>query len=111
MLVLTLLPFDGTQVSPKFNIPNFDKIVHTGLFTAHAYLMVMYLISRDSRSDHLLRIAGTAIILSFSFGLLIEIIQTFIPERNFEILDLMADFFGILTGILIFYIKFHFFTH
>jgi len=110
MLVLTLFPFDSTQVSPKFNIPNFDKIVHTGLFGVHAYLMVMYLIHRDSMRDNLLRMIGGAIILSFSFGLLIEIIQIFIPERNFEILDLLADIFGILIGILIFYIKFHFFT-
>ena len=110
MLALTLFPFDSVHDSPKVNIPNLDKIVHAVLFGVHAFLMTAYLADKGLWWVNRFRMMGGAIIFSFSFGLLIEIIQIFIPERSFVILDLMADFFGILIGILIFYVKFHFFT-
>ena len=34
------------------------------------------------------------------YGLLIEIIQNYISYRNFEVLDLLFDIFGVLVGYL-----------
>jgi VanZ family protein len=111
ILALTLIPFDSLHVAPEINIPWFDKMVHTGLFGIHVFLMSGYLTVRYHFQVNQSKMFAIAAFLSLSFGLLIELIQYFIPERNFEMLDLLADFFGILIGILIFYVKFHFFTN
>jgi VanZ family protein len=39
-----------------------------------------------------------------AYGILIEIVQIYIPYRSFEFLDIFADFLGILAGI--FFINF-----
>ena len=111
ILFLTLVPFDSLHVKPEVNVPYFDKMVHTGLFSLHAYFMAGYLFDRYPIRNDKFRLLISAIFFSFLFGFLIEIIQYFIPERSFEILDLLADFFGIIVGILIFYVKFNFFTN
>lgn len=111
MLVLTLFPFDNLHIGPEIDITFFDKIVHMCLFGTHAFLLAGYLTKRNSIPPDNYRYLAGAILLSFLFGLFIEITQYFIPERSFELLDLVANFFGILLGILIFYVKFNFFTH
>jgi glycopeptide antibiotics resistance protein len=111
MLILTLVPFGTLDVSPEIKVPYFDKMVHMCLFGIHVYLMAGYLKDRYAIYHDSFWFVSRAIALSFLFGLLIEIMQYFLPERSFEILDLMANFFGIMVGILIFYVKFNFFTN
>lgn len=41
-------------------------------------------------------------ILLVLFGLQIEIVQYFIPNRQFSLLDMLADCIGIVIGIIIF---------
>jgi glycopeptide antibiotics resistance protein len=53
----------------------------------------------------------TVITVSFLFRFFIEGMQYFIPERSFEIFDLIANLIGIMVGMLAFYIKFNFFTN
>lgn len=111
ILVLTLVPIDSMHMKPDINMPFFDKMVHFCLFSVHGYLVTGYLKDRDTNNTGNFRLLVSAVISSFLFGLSIEIIQHFVPERSFEILDLIADFFGIMAGTLIFYIKFNFFTN
>ncbi|SFV75847.1 hypothetical protein MNB_SM-3-316 [hydrothermal vent metagenome] len=42
------------------------------------------------------------IILLLLYGIQIEIVQSFIPNREFSLLDVVADSIGIIIGILIF---------
>lgn len=39
-------------------------------------------------------------LISLSFGIFIEIIQYFLPNREFSLLDVLADVIGIILGIL-----------
>ena len=39
-----------------------------------------------------------SIILLLLFGLIIEIQQIYLPYRTFEIMDLIANFLGVLSG-------------
>ncbi|WP_249932502.1 VanZ family protein [Campylobacter mucosalis] len=42
----------------------------------------------------------TKISLLLVFGIQIEILQSFLPSREFSLIDIIADFIGILGGIL-----------
>jgi VanZ family protein len=72
----------------------FDKWVHVGIF--------MTLISSWSWALNFkdLSAYGTLIIIALIYGLSIEIIQDrFIPNRSFDLGDLLADFIGCLVGV------------
>lgn len=70
-----------------------DKIIH-----AAGYFMLF--ISCDIAYRTIKRLP-TRIILLFSFSLLMEILQHFIPNRHFSFLDLLANLAGLCAAYLI----------
>ena len=74
-----------------------DKFLHFGCFL---YLTIILWLSRIINKEFWV----CAIVLGY--GILIEIVQIYIPYRSFEFLDIFADFLGILAGnFLIFFFK------
>ena len=74
-----------------------DKLLHLVCF---AYLTVIFWLSRIINKEFWVY----AIVLGY--GILIEIVQIYLPYRSFEFLDIFADFLGILAGnFLIFFLK------
>lgn len=97
---LTLMP--GSDI-PKIDwmdkIKNFDKIVHAGLFGGLTFLFSLpYFKSGYSFAQkriHLIRISIAVII----WGITTELIQKFyIPGRDFDFLDWVADSTGVLIA-------------
>ena len=43
----------------------------------------------------------TKVLVLLAFGLQIEIVQAFLPNRDFSLLDVFADGVGILLGVLV----------
>ncbi len=76
---------------PKFDIPYMDKIVHFGIFG-----VLGFLITYEKRRADWLTLA-----LCAGFGIAIEIIQSFLPWRSFEVADMVADTLGAAAGILV----------
>ncbi len=71
-----------------------DKANHALAFIVIAYLgFVAY---RDS----LVRLS----LLVMLFGISIEVVQSFVPWREFSFLDMLADFIGILLGLILFFL-------
>jgi len=69
-----------------------DKLNHLFAF------MVLYILMSLAFKD--LGIVYKVLLL-FAFGLQIEIVQSFLPPREFSYLDISADIAGILFGFLI----------
>jgi hypothetical protein len=96
ILVICLMP---ARHIPKVTIPNFDKVVHTGIYIVFAVLTYYgWTMQRSFSSLHqkaLLKI----IILLASYGLMIEIMQeTLTTDRHFEWLDELANTCGATIG-------------
>jgi VanZ family protein len=99
VLVLTLIPGEAV---PDVGIFQIDKVVHFFIF---GLLMILtcYGLHKVSAlkgfpSNPLL----TAGIYSIFFGMMIEIIQRYVPGRNFSIVDVIANTIGVGIGYLIF---------
>ena len=78
---------------------NFDKIVHTGLFTvlvfAFSYPFKTSLYNNNQRRRWFLYIA----ILCFAYGIAIEFIQKyFVVNRSCDVMDMLADLIGSAIG-------------
>ena len=66
-----------------------DKILH---FLCFAYLTIIFKFARFTDQDF------WVYVIVLGYGILIEIVQMFLPYRSFEFLDILADFIGILCA-------------
>ncbi len=110
MLVGTLIPGDPFQAKNWIDIPHLDKIMHGIMFALFSFVLAGYLKERKKGNYNFIRSLAIVLILATVYGFIIEILQLMIPERNFEIPDLIANFIGSLFGLLLFKLKFNFFT-
>lgn len=79
----------------------FDKIVH-----AFLYLILFFLIIRIFENKTTLALL-TASVLCIAQGILIEVVQgsSFIEHRSFDVYDIAANLFGVISGIIVAYKK------
>ena len=91
IMILSTAPLLDLKVS-SFN----DKLLH---IIAFLYLAIISILSKFEIDKIYL------FILLISYGLLIEIAQTFLPYRYFEINDLLADLIGVTIAFGFFRIK------
>ncbi len=99
--ILTLMPAkDVPQVGWMDNIPNFDKLVHAGLFGGLAFLFAVPILkshfSQRQKLNYSIRISLAAIV----WGITIEFLQKFyVPSRDFDLLDWAADIVGVIIAL------------
>lgn len=95
------MPVNELKTASTFSIPGGDKIIHFILFAILTFLVVKA-IEEQKKSNS----AWKIFVILGLFGLSTEIGQHFIVDRNADILDLVADIFGIGCTLLI--LKNHF---
>ena len=101
LVVLFLLSIPGNMLPNEshFSIPQFDKIVHISLFAGFVLSWNFYLSKRPLSSLQLLRWFFFIFIMGNSFGIGMEFVQKyFIPFRDFDMEDIIADMIGAGVG-------------
>ncbi|WP_096895856.1 VanZ family protein [Candidatus Scalindua japonica] len=94
LYLLILTYFFLTPVQYKVSESIWDKLPH---FTA--YLLLVILIKKvHFRLNYLI-----CIIICCIYSFFIECIQYLIPNRNFDILDMLANLLGTIVGVMIYY--------
>ena len=93
IIILMIIEFLATaRVGVESVTLGWDKLNHMVAFA------VLYILSSLALKD--LNVVYRFLLL-FAFGLQIEIIQSFLPPREFSSLDIVADMVGIMFGFLI----------
>lgn len=88
---ISLLPL----AQPRAELPFLDKFVHGLMYCLLAFLVVNTLsLSRKATMFF------TSFFYAFGLGLLLEIIQFFLPYRSFEITDILVNALGSMVGSL-----------
>ena len=87
IVVISILSIQHLEVEPSVNLN--DKLLH---FSCFLYLTIISWLSRIIYKELWLYV------IVLGYGILIEIVQIYIPYRSFEFLDIFADFTGILAG-------------
>ena len=96
--VLCLVKFTDL---PSFGVSGADKYVH---FTFHFVFTILWgFYSWAKLNDITISKIGRVVILSFCYGILIEILQeTFTKTRHADIFDLLANGTGALVALVFF---------
>jgi VanZ family protein len=106
VLFLTLLP--GKEMPDiQFSLSEllkFDKVAHFFVFAVLVCLMAIGFTKQNTYSNIHFKPVRHALLGSILYGVIIEIIQAYIPDRNFEINDLIANTFGSGLGVGLFYL-------
>ena len=90
----------GTEANPRGNwISNFlgDKVVHAGSFAVGGVLWIHSV--RKVGRVRVITAAAVGGIIAFVFGLVMEIIQRNIPEREADPGDIIANLVGIFLAV------------
>ena len=84
----------------SISIENLDKIVH--IFFHFVFTFLLYLFFRKSlKGPGILKPILISIFFSFSFGIIIEILQElFTTTRHADVFDVLANFFGATLSVL-----------
>lgn len=107
LLLITLTPGNAMPTTGNFTVPHSDKVVHFVGFGILAFLMSRGFKKQYSkiwlRNHYIL----CSLVLAISFGIIIEIFQLYIPDRSFDLFDIVANTTGVLAGLgtLYFYYK------
>lgn len=95
MGILLFLPGSMLPHENTFPIPQFDKIVHMGMFGGFVFLWNLYLSNRSMPGKRLLSLFFAIFILALAYGIGSEYIQKyFIPGRDYDNADIIADMIG-----------------
>ena len=90
VFIITILSIQ--KVNIESSVYFVDKVLH---FLCFSYLTLITWLSRILNKDlHVY-------VIVLAYGILIEIVQRFLPYRSFEYLDIFADFVGIIGGLVI----------
>jgi len=89
----------GRTVFKFFN--NADKLVHASMYFALTFVLI-YQYRREAVKDWVMLLLAS---LSFSYSVLMEILQmTITTTRKFEGYDILANFAGVILGLVLFLI-------
>ncbi len=95
MVILTLTSIPKLHI-PTENIVSLDKLAHFGVYLLFAWFFI-----RMHQPENLGATLKKLILLSLTVPLFDELHQIPIPGRMFSVWDLIADFIGFLTIIII----------
>jgi len=83
-------------------IPGVDKLIHVGLFGALAFLWSGALSKIKKKSISMQQLFAWIALGSSVYGIIMEFVQKyFIPNRSFDIGDILADTIGSIAGLVI----------
>jgi VanZ family protein len=89
----SLLPALLLRKLPAMAMTDNDKAAH---FAAYLLLAMLPVFAAD-----LLRLGVALALMMIPLGIAIEFFQRLIPGRSFEVLDIIANSLGVLTGVLL----------
>jgi VanZ family protein len=93
--ILLCLPGSVLPNETHFAIPQFDKIVHIGLFGGFVFLWNLYLSNRGFALKKVLTLFFIVFLLAEAYGIGMEYVQKYyIPLRDYDQADIIADLIG-----------------
>lgn len=93
--ILCCLPGKMIPNEAGFKIPNFDKLVHMGLFGGFVFLWGLYASKHISNQRLLLLFFFIFFVLSSFYGYSMELVQRCcIVGRDYDLADIIADLIG-----------------
>jgi VanZ family protein len=101
IFILMAIPGNMLPKEEKTFIPNLDKLVHATLFGSFVFLWSVYYATRKEKNNHSNSRFVLILIIACLYGVGTELMQKYlIPNRDYDIYDILADSIGAVLGFL-----------
>ena len=101
IFLLMAIPGNMLPKEEKTFIPNFDKLIHATLFGSFVFLWSIYYDTRKEKNNHSNSRFVLILIIACLYGVATELMQKYlIPNRDYDIFDIMADSIGAVLGFI-----------
>jgi len=99
-LILLTLPGNELPHNTLFDIPNFDKLVHFGMFFMLTVLFCFPFSKMDTKPSWIMAIFYKVVFFVILYGIIIEFVQKYFTiERSFDVVDILFDALGSFAGL------------
>jgi VanZ family protein len=100
ILFASTIPAEDVKKVSWITIPNFDKIVHFGMYFCLSFVLV-YEISKVNLKSSIHKIYLVSALISLTYGGILEIIQgTLTSTRSADIFDFLFNVIGAVFAVL-----------
>lgn len=100
-VILLTLPANDLPHSGLFDLPNFDKLVHFGMFFLLTVLFCLPFYKLTAEPSSLPVIFNKIALYVILYGIIMELVQKyFTTGRSFDFADILFDGLGSLTGLI-----------
>jgi VanZ family protein len=101
IFILMAIPGNMLPKEEKTFIPNLDKLIHATLFGSFVFLWSIYYATRKERNNNSDSRFVLILIIACLYGVATELMQKYlIPNRDYDIFDIMADSIGAVLGFI-----------
>lgn len=80
------------------SIPNFDKLVHAGIFGFEVLMLAWAFFSTPLATRKTFMVITLAVI---AYGVIMEFVQKLTPDRDYDTLDMVADSIGAIIAFFV----------
>ncbi len=104
IVIFILLALPGSMIPSEanFSISNFDKYVHICIFFLFVLLWSFYFAARREEDKKIRRRFFLIFIIACLYGTAMEYVQKyFIPNRDFDLYDILSDVIGSFAGYIV----------
>jgi VanZ family protein len=98
VLALSVYPFEDAGVSFAYA----DKVLHFIIYAITGVLLYTVLMERPSLRR---RAAILSVVIASGYGLLMEVLQLYVPSREFSLLDAATNALGAVCGMVFIVMK------
>lgn len=96
---LMLLPQDAF---PESKLLSYDKLAHIAVFALLSVLVATGFLLKSNNQEYKTIHRTKTLTICVVYGLVLEILQQFVPGRMSDIYDLLANLIGVLLGVIVF---------
>lgn len=104
-IVFIISSFPGNKVDrvPFLDIPHIDKVIHAGMYFILSFSFLFEINKNSFYQSLKLRLSVIVIILAVSYGIILEILQSFLfVNRSGDFYDFLANSIGCIMALFSF---------
>jgi VanZ family protein len=91
-----------------WNFLTFDKFAHLFVFAVLVFLLIIGYTKQYTYTRLKFNAVKSALITGIGYSFILEIAQALVPERTFDLTDMLANTIGCFIGSLLFYFVYKF---
>jgi VanZ family protein len=108
ILLLILMPGNNMPNTDIWNFLTFDKFAHFFVFAVLVFLLTVGYTKQYTYTWLKFNAEKSALLTAIGYSLILEMAQSLVPDRTFDLTDMLSNTIGCFLGSILFYFVYKF---